>query len=222
MTQLKISPNDLICMNDHDNTNHFRVNLAYARDDNLLFNERIYRTGAKLYLHQTLAQITLRAASQCFENTGLNFILYDGLRTVNAQEDMMKTKRALENPHWLEEPRLLSKPGGGGHPRAMAVDIGLEDAKGRLINMGCPFDFLSDSPYADKNPAHREFKHDKNILNNRKIINDHMLESAKYYEQDLLLLPEEWWDFRLTPELFGKYAPLWDTDLPAYMRLTNI
>ena len=52
--------------------------------------------------------------------------------------------RVKDNLHWLEEPRLLSPPGAGGHLRGMAIDIGLEDAQGRLLDMGTVFDYLAE------------------------------------------------------------------------------
>lgn len=222
MTQRKISPDDLICMNEYAHTHHFQVNLAYAKDDNLLFQEQIYNDTARLYLHKILAQITKRAAKNCHQNTGYSFVLHDGLRTVNAQEKMMKTKRARENPHWMEPPRLLSQPGGGAHPRGMAIDISLIDQNGHMLDMGCPFDYLCDSPYADRNPAHRDYNHLPQIIDNRDILNRYMIEAAEYFDTKLLLLPEEWWDFRLEPKFYNEFTPIRDEELPIDIRLTDI
>lgn len=212
-----IKPYDLSRMDD----DFYRVDLAYARDDNLLFGERIYRRDAALWLYKDLADIIRLAAQTCLQNHALRFVLYDGLRTVDAQEAMMHTRRARENLHWLEEPRLLSPPGGGGHPRAMAVDIGLETPDGELIDMGCAFDFLTENPHADCNPAHRDYAHPRHILDNRKILDDCMTGAAKELNIPLLPLPQEWWDFRLPPEFFGQYAPLREGDLAPEMRMLD-
>lgn len=211
---------DLICMNDFALTHHYRIDIAYARDDNLLFGERIYRENAKLWLHVSLANIVKTAATYCFENYNLRFILYDGLRTTDAQEAMMKTRRALDNPHWLEKPRLLSSPGAGGHPRGMAIDIGLETLCGELINMGTAFDYLSEDP--EENPAHRNFLHSQSIMNNRKMLDNSMMQAAKSLNTPLLPLPEEWWDFRLPADIYEKYDPLLEKELPTQMRLLNV
>ncbi len=216
-THKTIQPQDLICMNEFADTHNYRVDLAYAQIDNLLFGERIYRKSAKLWLHTSLADIVKSAATYCFENHNLRFILYDGLRTTDAQEAMMKTRRALDNPHWLEKPRLLSPPGAGGHPRAMAVDISLETLDGKLIDMGTAFDYLSENP--EINPAHRAFQHNQDVMNNRKILDDSMEQAAESMNTPLLLLPEEWWDFRLPSNIYGQYEPLSESDLPARMRL---
>jgi D-alanyl-D-alanine dipeptidase len=128
----KIDPKSLVPMDRLAPENAFRIQLAYARDDNLLFGERIYRPNARLWLHEELAEVVAMAASACFENYDLRFVLYDGLRTTDAQEAMLRTERVRGNPEWLSE-NLLSRPGMGGHPRGMAVDIGLENEKGELV-----------------------------------------------------------------------------------------
>ncbi len=213
-----ISVDDLVCMDDGAQAFSYRVEVAYAREDNLLFGERIYRADAKLYLHKDLAGIVRGAAAYCYEKYKIRFVLYDGLRSVEAQEAMMRTRRVLDNPHWLEPPRLLSPPGTGGHPRGMAVDIGLEDIDGRLIDMGCAFDFLAENPNADLNPAHRNYAHPKSILDNRKMLDSAMIWAAEQQGTALVLLPQEWWDFRLEASFFERYKPLYDRDLPAGMK----
>jgi D-alanyl-D-alanine dipeptidase len=215
-----ISPDDLICMNDLTQNYNFRVEMAYAADDNLLFGERIYRPDAKLYLHKDLAGIVCEAATICLKEHKARFILYDGLRTIEAQERMMQTQRVKDNPQWLEEPRLLSPPGGGGHPRGMAIYIGLETLGGQLLDMGTAFDFLATNPEASHNPAHREHPNlSTHIMKNRQKLDDSMATAAAKLSLPLLPLPQEWWDFRLPPEVFNQYAPLSDSDLPPSMQL---
>jgi len=209
-----IRPKDLVCMNDEAAQYHFRVEVAYARNDNLLFGEQIYRADATLWLYSDLAKIVCKAALKFYKTHGLRFVLYDGLRTVEAQETMMNTRRAIENPHWMEPPRLLSIPGGGGHPRAMAVDIGIENEDRALLDMGCPFDFLADNANSTHNPAHREYEHSKEIKHNRGLLDNAMIEAAENLEVELFPLPEEWWDFRLPPSFYREYAPISENDLP--------
>ena len=161
------------------------------------------------------------AANGCLEKHNLRFVLYDGLRTYEAQEAMMKTKRVLENPHWLEPPRLLSPAGAGGHPRAMAVDIGLETPDSELLDMGCAFDYLAENSHKEHNSAHREFAHTQEVLNNREILDNCMIGAAEALNLPLLPLPEEWWDFRMPVEFSEQYAPIHESDLPEDMRLLD-
>lgn len=218
-----IDPKDLVCMNDACFGSPMRVDLAYARADNLLFGEAIYRADARLFLHDVLAKIVIESASLCYKRYGLNLILYDGLRTVDAQERMLLTQRARDNPQWLEPPRLLSPPGAGGHPRGMAVDIGLETPEGELLDMGTPFDFLAKDPSPEENPAHRNYQgHSNAVYANRALLDDVMLEAADMHGVALVLLPEEWWDFRLPMAFYQHYMPLHEHDLPADMRLMRV
>ncbi|MCC7305092.1 MAG: D-Ala-D-Ala dipeptidase [Alphaproteobacteria bacterium] len=216
-----IDPASLVDMNACAAEYPFKVDLAYAKPGNLLFGEAIYRPDARLWLYKDLADIVCRAAQTCFKESGCLFVLYDGLRTVEAQALMLKTKRVRENPQWLEEPRLLSPPGAGGHPRAMAIDIGLEK-EGRLVDMGTPFDFLAADPSPAANPAHRAHPGlSEEIIKNRAILTGAMMKAAEEMNTALLPLPQEWWDFRLPPTIYDTYAPLSDADLPPEMRMTG-
>lgn len=222
MNQLKtLDPEALVPMDIFEGDFALRVEVAYARGDNLLFGERVYREDARLWLHEDLAQVVLLAAVLVHETHGFSCVLYDGLRTVEAQEAMLKTRRVADNPQWLEEPRLLSPPGAGAHPRGMAIDIALEDAGGGLIDMGCAFDFLAQDPSPAHNPAHRAYAHSPQILENREMLDFGMAEAARRLGVALLPLPQEWWDFRLPPESYDIYDPLSDSILPPQMRLMD-
>jgi D-alanyl-D-alanine dipeptidase len=218
----KISVHELVCMNDFESGGQLRIELAYASPGNILFSEAIYRPEARLWLYKDLADIVQRAAALSVKNHGLRLVLYDGLRTVEAQERMLKTQRVRDNPQWLEEPRLLSPPGAGGHPRGMAIDVSLETMDGALLDMGTPFDFLAADQHPDHNPAHRKYTgHANAIYENRKILDDCMLQAAQDCGQELLPLPQEWWDFRFHAIDYQAFAPLHDRDLPDFMRLCD-
>ena len=217
-----INPETLRSMNALSGRYPIKVDLVYARSDNLLFGEQIYRSTAELWLHEDLAAIVIEAAQRCHDRTGYQFVLYDGLRTVDAQEKMLHTRRVQQNPHWLEEPRLLSPPGKGGHPRGMAIDIGLENQNGSLLDMGTPFDFLAHNPAPDANMAHRNYPGlSAQVASNRAILTDAMTHAARSLNLPLLPLPQEWWDFRLPADVYNQYAPLRDRDLPSPMRMVS-
>jgi len=218
-TLQKIMPSDLIVMDEFVADGALRIELAYAQEDNLLFDERIYRKDARLWLHTALADIVVQAA-RLVKKQGFRLVLYDGLRTTDAQSRMLDTQAVKNNPHWLEEPRLLSPPGAGAHPRGMAIDCSLETLDGELLDMGTAFDFLSNDPSPEANPAHREHPHHaQDVMNNRGILDEAMIEAASLCDCELLLLAQEWWDFRLPPSIYEAYEPLSDGDLPPDIRM---
>lgn len=207
----------------------FNVHLAYARDDNLLFGERIYAPHAQLWLFKPLADVVVTAARLCAGRSDARFVLYDGLRTVDAQAAMLKTRRVKDNPHWLGDlglgdpaqgkSPLLSRPGTGGHPRGMAIDIGLAGADGTLLDMGCPFDYLADDPAPEHNPAHRDYQGlSDEVRKNRALLDGCMAEASAKQLLTVEPLAQEWWDFRLPRSFYKDFPPLSEADLPAYMR----
>ncbi len=216
----QISPNDLVDMSTMSSANIYRIELSYAHDDNILFSERIYKENARLYLHKTLANIVEKAALKAREHQ-CRLILYDGLRTTTAQKKMLETRAVKDNPHWLQEPRLLSPPGAGAHPRGMAIDVSLETLDGQLLDMGTAFDFLSSDPSPQANPAHREYNHGESIRKNRALLDSIMLGAANEENIDLMPLPQEWWDYRMQPKVYSQFVALSDNDLPEAMKMCD-
>ena len=174
--------------------------------------------------HFDLAKITLLAARSIHQRHGHVSVLYDGLRTIEAQSLMASSPIARANPHWLEQPnRLLSPPGGGAHPRGMAIDLSLIDEDGKMLDMGTVFDHLAEDPSPAHNPAHRDYIGlTDEVRQNRAILTGAMIDAAAAFDMPLLPLPQEWWDFRFTAEYYGGFAPLSDENLPPEMRMTQI
>ena len=162
------------------------------------------------------------SAAELAAGQDLRLVVYDGLRTVDAQARMLETRRVQDNPQWLEAPRLLSPPGSGAHPRGMAVDCSLETLGGALLDMGCAFDFLAADPSPAVNPAHRDYAgHSADVVRNRGILDGVMGDAAARCGVEMLGLPQEWWDFRVPRAVYEAYAPLSDADLPPKMRMCS-
>ncbi len=199
-----------------------RVDVVYATPAS--FCGPVYRPGARLTLHRDLAEIVLAGSLLLQRRRAGRLVLYDGLRTTDAQLRMRDTPVVKANPQWLEgETRLLSPPGLGGHPRGMAIDLSIEDAQGALLDMGTPFDMLSPlGGHKDVNRAHREHEGlPAPVLENRALLTDVLLQAAALLERPLLPLPSEWWDYRLPGAVSGMFAPLSDADLPPALRVTD-
>lgn len=219
---VRIPASDLVALDGLSASAPLKVDLVYARADHPrnIFGTAIYRPDARMWAHKDLARVIAAAAVLCHARTGWIFEVKDSLRPVEAQEKMRQTEIVRRNPHWLQEPgRLLSPPGLGAHPRGMAVDIILLDAQGNEIDMGTPFDYLTED--RANNPAARSYRNFPDaVLRNRQVLEDAMLEAGKNLGFQIYPLPQEWWDFRFMPDYTKTFAPIADADLPPDMRMT--
>lgn len=207
-----MNPTDFVAIDWFAADHPVRVDLVYARADHPLniFGTALYAAEAQLWLHKDLAKIALRAAHKLKADHGWRLILYDGLRPVDAQIRMHDTPTVkIDNPTWGRAGNpYLSLPGEGGHPRGMAVDIGIEG-----IDMGTVFDEMSPHSardFHDFAPA---------ILANRARLETAMVEAAASLRLPLTPLPSEWWDFRFPRSYYEQFAPVRDAGLPPFMRL---
>ena len=148
----------------------------------------------------------------------------DCLRPLEAQQNIIDSDIVRAHPQWLEEPRLFSPPGKGGHPRGMAIDVVLVRENGEELDMGTPFDYLTEDKSI--NPAARDYASfgrgadkDAEIAANRKLLHDAMMRAAQDSGRELWPLPQEWWDFRFPNDYTAQYAPVSDSDLPPSMRI---
>tara|TARA_B100001179_G_scaffold201060_1_gene161897 strand:+ start:375 stop:989 length:615 start_codon:yes stop_codon:yes gene_type:complete len=201
-------------MNSYIAGHNIKIDHVYkdASHPENIFERALYHKDSQFWLHKDLAEIVVLAA-KIFKGMDYTLVLKDGLRPLEAQALMLETEIVQKNLHWLEEPRLLSPPGKGGHPRGMAVDVLLQDSLGQDLDFGTVFDFLTHDP--SNNPAARNYKNlPEDVIQNREILENGMLEAAKLTGKDLLPLPTEWWDFRFMPDFINQYQPLSTKDLP--------
>lgn len=222
--RMKIDPARLVPMDLFTADLPLRVDVAYTQDIPASFCGILYRPDARLWLHYDLALTVLHAAKAA-GRAGYGMVLYDGLRTTEAQGLMRQTPIVQAHPQWLEgDTRMVSPPGKGAHPRGMAIDLTLTGPDGAVLDMGTAFDAMPANgagPGPDTNPAHRDSPHVGAIAQqNRKALTDYMMDGALKAAQHLLPLPQEWWDYRLMPMVYDRYEPLSDTDLPRQMRMT--
>lgn len=188
---------------------------ADANHPENIFGIAAYHAKARLILHKELARIVIKASRLLKEQYDWTLVLKDGLRTIEAQRALMDTDIVRRNPHWLEEPRLLSGPGQGAHPRGMAIDVSVNNAAGTPIDMGTPFDAMVPESARD----YKGFQ--AHILRNRAKLEKAFVESAASLSLPLLPLPSEWWDFRLPASYNGLYNPLSDDDLPEELKMCH-
>ena len=204
-----IDPLDLVPM-DIFGGEPLSIDVVYAdaaHPENI-FGAAVYASSARLILHRDLARIVLLSARLLQARHGWTLILKDGLRPVEAQSALIETDIVKRNPQWLQEPRLLSGPGQGAHPRGMAIDVSVKD-----VSMGTVFDAMVAE-------SARDFTgFDESILQNRKWLERGFADAADKLGLPILALPSEWWDFRLPASYHGRFAPLSDLALPPPLKM---
>lgn len=213
-----IPPSDLIPMEIFIGHEPVQIDLVYAKKNHPrnIFETALYHDKARLWAHKDIATITLLTARILNKEFGYRLEIQDCLRTIDTQEAMQETNIVKAHPEWCMEPdRLLAPPGKGGHPRGMAIDVRVLKENGEELDMGTPFDTMTIQ-------SHRTYTgFSDEILNNRKILENTFLISAKKLNFPFIALQSEWWDFRFTPDYTYQYEPLSDSDLPSQMQMTN-
>lgn len=214
-----IPPTDLVPMDIFIQREPILTDLVYAKANHArnIFKTQIYCDGARLWAHKDIAIVTLLAARLLNDSHGYKLEIKDCLRTTDAQGAMQETDIVKANPQWCAPGpnRLLSPPGGGGHPRGMAIDVCVIDDNGDEIDMGTPFDFLG-----EKSARNYQGFSDK-VLKNRKTLEMAFLKAGNASGFPILPIPPEWWDFRFYPDYTSHFAPLSDANLPAQMQMTH-
>lgn len=153
-----------------------------------------YRPGARLLLHERLADVVVDAAIDLFQRHRWRVRLYDGLRTMEAGQTMVDNA----DPKWLAD-GLLALPGKSAHNRALAADLAIVNAEGREIER---FDNL-DMTVNHRDYAGSALSQDQSIAR---------LEAERAFQRaaigrGLALAPlaSEYWDYRVP----GSDADLW-------------
>ena len=218
-----IDPADLIPMDLFLGREALQVDVMYAGPTS--FCGIVYKPAARLSLHRDMAEVILAASRLIRDRIGGSLDLYDGLRTTTAQAVICNTPIVKTHPHWTEEGplRMFAPPGKGGHPRGMAIDLSVRDAAGALLDMGTIVDALpAGGADRETNPAHRDYSHLIDaVRKNRDILTAALADAAALFGRPLRPLPSEWWDYRFPDEVYLRYHPLADEDVPPTLRLTD-
>ena len=213
----RIALPDIVPMDLFVRSEPISIDLVYANPlhPENIFKTALYHSAARLSLHIDLCRTCILTARTLYKNQKWILVLKDGLRTIEAQQKMMDTDIVKANPQWLMEPRMLSGPGMGGHPRGMAVDVSVCDENGNPIDMGTCFDTMT------KESARDYAGFSQIIQQHRAALETAFVESAKYLNLPLLPLPSEWWDFRFPASYSQNFEPLSDSHLPKPLQMTR-
>jgi D-alanyl-D-alanine dipeptidase len=108
------------------------IDLRYATADNLT-SRPIYARAA-CYLNPE-AEALLRRSVDLARSLGFRLKIFDAFRPAEAQWRLWNTR---PDPEFLADPRR-----GSPHSRGAAIDLGLLDETGQLLDMGTGFDEFS-------------------------------------------------------------------------------
>lgn len=163
------------------------------------FQKTAYIKNADFVVSSPIASILYHA--QEFIPQNMTMRIYDCLRPVEAQSFMKQFKDTLNIDH-----NMLSDPGMGGHPRAMAIDCALVPINAPYAvcstDYGTAFDDLNFIILDDGSKIAQAHRNNLkfvsfNAKHNRLHLEVIMQKAALAAKIPLMPLPQEWWDFRL-------------------------
>jgi D-alanyl-D-alanine dipeptidase len=155
-------------------SNDFVFDMKYATADNFL-KEKVYPCDECFLRVKTVK--ALLEANIAFLEKGFKIKLYDCYRPRAIQKKMWKI---VPDANFVANPKK-----GSIHNRGGAVDISLVDSVGNELNMGTKFDFFG------KEASHNFLELSEEILNNRKLLKDIML------QHNFKSFDSEWWHYNL-------------------------
>jgi len=165
------------------------IDLRYAGANNFV-GQDLYGPFKRLFLHKRAAD-KLKAAVALLkhEHPGYKFVIYDGLRPRSVQYVLWQHVAGTPQEKYVADPKK-----GSVHNYGLAIDLSVQDDKGRDLDMGTGFD--SFTPLAET-----QLEKDKLVsgeltaaqLENRMILRRPMEEAG------FKVLPEEWWHFDALP-----------------------
>jgi len=162
-----------------------RHELRYATSDNFVGAD-MYSPFDCAWLHRDAAQaLEAAAATLSQRDPALSLLVLDALRPQRVQERMWKKLEGTGLTSYLANPVR-----GSIHSFGMAVDVTLVDAGGRELDMGTPFDDLTERSHPaleDRMLQDGELRPDH--LVNRRLLREVMLATGWRG------INSEWWHF---------------------------
>ena len=148
------------------------IELKYATKAN--FTKVQLYDCPRCFLRPLAAKALNKAITQLY-NKGFGVIIYDCYRPTSAQEEMWSV---------IPDATYVTNPNKGSmHGRGLAVDIGLTDKEGRIMDMGSEFDQFSRKSHIDYYELPQE------VLTRRKMLQRVMAEYG------FKPIRTEWWHY---------------------------
>ena len=165
------------------------IDLRYATENNFV-GTNLYGSFNRCYLHKEAAK-KLKTASEHLEKgrPGWKLLIFDCLRPRSVQKILFERVKGTQYESYVANPKK-----GSVHNYGFAVDLSLQDEKGREVDMGTPFDSFSrlSHPHMEKEFL-RVGKLSREQVANRLILRDSMEKSG------FVQLSIEWWHYDALP-----------------------
>jgi len=173
------------------------LDLKYASTDNFT-HTNLYGDFHKSYLHKIAGEKFKKALESLRQShPGYRVVIFDTLRPRSVQWKLWNIVKGTPQQKYVADPEK-----GSMHNYGFAMDVGLMDPRGKLVDMGAPFDGftpLSEPQLEDR--LLKEGKLTQKQIDNRMILRNAMVGAG--FRQ----LRHEWWHYdALTEEqVRGKF-----------------
>lgn len=161
------------------------IEMVYATYDNFS-GHNLYCDIQRAFLHKdAMRKLRLAANLLSKQKPDYKLVLFDAARPNHAQEMLRAMVRGTPWQHFVSSPAT-----GSIHSYGMAVDIGLLNEKGELLDMGLPYD--SFAFYAGKKGEKQALE--QGLLTAKQMENRELLRLVMG-QSGWINLPSEWWHF---------------------------
>lgn len=164
------------------------LDLKYATDDN--FTEQKIYDCPRCFLRPHVYEKLMAFSNHLYSNFELGMIIYDCYRPKPYQKKLWDI---------VPDPKYVTHPDKGSmHTRGMAVDLGLIDKEGNVLDMGTDFDHFGRKSF------HSATDISKEAIRNRKLLKEEI--SAFGFKP----ITSEWWHYSYRENIYPLSEWVWD------------
>ena len=178
-----------------------RVELKYTTTDNFTGHD-VYGDLVKAYFVPEVAEMLSRVQARLTDlRPGWHLLIYDAARPLSTQRYMFEFVKGTPQEKYVADPSVR-----GFHNYGVAVDLTMEDASGRPVDMGSGFDeFTERSNVGHEDELVAAGKITPEARDNRAFLAGLMAEGG--FDPN----PDEWWHYqKYTLEVAARRYPALD------------
>jgi len=190
------------------------IDIKYATTDNFM-HINLYHGCQVCYMHQETARKLKQAQMEIkADHPGFRLIIFDATRPCCVQQLMWDSaKMNLEDKR-----KFLANPNHHSlHNYGLAIDCGLIDDSGVLLDMGTEYDYAGEKAY----PCLEKGLLGKRILSKQQVYNRKILRSAMQ-KAGFTINPFEWWHFNTRSRSFAERQAVRIVDFRTFVRPLNV